>query len=133
MRKLNFKSKMMNLKITLFAAMLATAGISNAQETSEKYETKAEMQEQMSLIVNGLNLEPAQIQELGQMMEAKRQQKEKLMLEIDEKKAQLNTLELNIQKQIQGMLTADEWAKYQKEIKPQLDENLEERMERIED
>jgi len=123
----------MNLKITLFAAMLATAGISNAQETSEKYETKAEMQEQMSLIVNGLGLEPAQIQELGQMMEAKRQQKERLMLEIDEKKAQLNTLELNIQKQIQGMLTADEWAKYQKEIKPQLDENLEERMNRIED
>lgn len=121
----------MNLKITLFAAMLATAGIVNAQETSEKYETKAEMQEQMSLIVNGLGLEPAQIQELGQLMEAKRQQKERLLLEIDEKKEQLKTLELNIQKQIQGMLTADEWAKYQKEIKPQIDENLEERMSKI--
>lgn len=123
----------MTLKITLLAALLATAGISNAQESSEKYETKAEMQEQMSLIVNGLGLQPAQIQELGQYMEAKRLQKESLLLEIDEKKEQIKTLELNIQKQIQGMLTTEEWAKYQKEIKPLLDENLKARMKTIQD
>ncbi len=123
----------MNLKITLLAVMLATAGISTAQESSEKYDAKFEMQEQMRLIVNELKLEPLRIQELGLMMEEKRKQKEEMLLEIDQLKKQMNNLELNMQKKIQGMLTADEWEKYQKEIKPQLDAKLEKRMDKIED
>ncbi len=114
-------------------AMLATAGIATAQTSSEKYQTKAELQEQMSLIANGLKLAPARVGELGQIMEDKRLQKENLLREIDQIKLQMTTLELTAQKQIQGMLSTEEWAKYQKEIKPQLDEKLEKRMEKIED
>lgn len=114
-------------------ALLATAGIATAQTSSEKFDAKAEMQEQMSLIVNGLGLQPAQIQELGQMMEGNRKQKEVLLDQLDQIKSNLNTLELNEEKMMEGMLSAEDWAKYQTEIKPQLDATRKERMEKIED
>lgn len=122
----------MNLKITLMVAMLATAGIATAQTSSEKFDAKGEMQDQMSLIVNGLGLQPPQIQELGQMMESNRKQKENLLDQMDQIKERLNNLELTEEKQIQGILSAEEWAKYQKEIKPQLDAMREKQMKKLE-
>lgn len=123
----------MNLKITLIVAMLATAGIASAQTSSEKFDAKAEMQEQMSLIVNGLGLKTADIQELGLMMERNRKQKEVLLNQLDQIKQDLNTLELTEEKMIQSMLSAEDWAKYQKDIKPQLDVKRKERMNKLED
>lgn len=122
----------MNLKITLMMAMLATAAFATAQTSSEKYKASTEMQEQMSLIVNSLGLEPLQIQQLGQLMEKNRIQKELFLNQIDEIKEDLNALELNEEKELQGMLSAEEWAKYQKEIKPQLDAARKERMDILE-
>ena len=122
----------MNLKITLMVAMLATAGIATAQTSKEKFDPTAEMQEQMSIIVNGLKLQPGQIQELGLMMESNRKQKEALLDQIDKIKENLNRLELSEEKMIEGMLSAEDWAKYQKEIKPQLDATRKERMAKIE-
>lgn len=122
----------MNLKITLMVAMLATAGIATAQTSSEKYDAKGEAQEQLSIIVNGLGLQPAQIQELGLMMESNRKQKEVLLDQLDQIKNKLNRLELSEEKMMEGMLSAEDWAKYQKEIKPQLDVARKERMGKIE-
>lgn len=123
----------MNLKITLMVAMLATAGIATAQTSSEKYDAKAEAQEQLSIIVNGLGLQPAQIQEIGMMMERNRLHKEDLLKQLDQIKENLNSLELNEEKMMEGMLSAEDWAKYQKEIKPQLDVTRKERMDKIDD
>lgn len=123
----------MTLKITLLAAALAVAGMATAQESSEKYDAKSEMQQQMRTIVNGLKLEPVRVGELGQIMEEKRKKKEELLNEIDKIKGQMISLEENKQKQIQAMLTAEEWAKYQKDIKPQIDENFKKRMDKIEE
>lgn len=122
----------MNLKITLMVAMLATAGIATAQTSSEKFDAQGEMKDQMRLIVNDLGLESGQIQELGQMMERNRRQKEALLNQIDKIKEDLINLELNEEKEIQGILTAEEWAKYQKEIKPQLDEKRSKQMDKLE-
>ena len=118
--------------MTLMVAMLATAGIATAQTSAEKFDPKGERQEQMSLIVNGLGLQPAQIQELGQMMERNRVQKETLLNQIDKIKGELKDLEVNEEKHIQGMLTEGEWAKYQKEIKPKLDEKRAKQMDKLE-
>src|SRR5690606_17952588 len=117
---------------TLMVAMLATAGIATAQTSSEKFDAQGEMKDQMRLIVNDLGLESGQIQELGQMMERNRRQKEALLNQIDKIKEDLINLELNEEKEIQGILTAEEWAKYQKEIKPQLDEKRSKQMDKLE-
>lgn len=114
-------------------AMLATAGIATAQSSSEKFNAGGEMRDQMSLIVNGLGLQPVKIQELGQMMERNRLRKESLLQQLDQIKEELVTLELNKEKEIQGMLTEDQWAKYQSEIKPQLDQNRAEQMRKLEE
>ena len=121
----------MKIKITLIALIITAATAVQAQTSSEKYNAKDEMSTQMRLIVNGLGLQKEQIAELGHVMEAKRTQQESLLEEMDQLKTQMNQLELNTEKQIQGMLTPTEWKKYQEEIKPEIDKANTERMEKL--
>lgn len=121
----------MKIKITLIALLFIAATAVQAQTSSETYNAKDEMSTQMRLIVNGLGLQKLQIVELGQLMEEKRNQQESLLEQMDQLKSQMNQVEMNTEKQIQGMLTPTEWKKYQTEIKPQIDKANTERMEKL--
>lgn len=123
----------MNVKITLIALLISASISAQAQTSSEKYQPRAEMSEQMQLIVNELGLESAEIQQLGQMMEKKRLQKESMLKQIDELKKDMHQLEVNSEKLLRGMLTDKEWQKYQAEIKPKLDKMEKERLEKLDD
>ncbi len=121
----------MKLKMTLIALIIIAVTAVQAQTSSEKYSAKDEMSSQMRLIVNGLGLQPEQIVQLGQIMEEKRIQQESLLEQMDQLKKQMNQAEVNSEKQLQGMLTPTEWKKYREEIKPQIDKENAERMEKL--
>lgn len=121
----------MKIKITLIALIISAATAVQAQTSSENYKAKQEMTSQMQLIVNGLGLQPEQIQQLGQIMEKKRRQQESLLDQMDQLKKQMKQLELNSEKELQGMLTPTEWKKYQEEIKPQIDNLNKKQMEKL--
>lgn len=121
----------MKIKITLIALVITAATAVHAQTSSETYNAQGQMTDQMRLIVNGLGLEQLQIVELGRIMDDKRTQQENLLDEMDQLKKQMNQLEANTEKQLHGMLTSAQWKKYQEEIKPQIDKENAERMEKL--
>lgn len=118
-------------KLALMALALGIICTSSAQTTAEKYDSNEEMQEQMRLIVNTLGLDNHEIYQLGQIMEAKRQEKEKTLAEIDALKKTLDIIEANKEKEIRGILTDDQWAKYQSEVKPKTKQVADEHMKTI--
>lgn len=118
-------------KLALMALTFGVIGTATAQNTSEKYNSNEEMQEQMRLIINTLGLDNHEIYQLGQIMEAKRLEKEKTLAQIEELKITLQNIEADKEKELRGILTDDQWAKYQSEIKPKTEKVVEEHMKTI--
>ncbi|GEM_PF-6613621 len=116
--------------LSLLAILFAT-GMANAQTQKVDYDTEAEMQEQMRMIVNTLGLQTTEIVQLGGIMDKKRQEKNALIEQINALKAQMTAVEIQAETEIEGMLTQSEWERYIKEIKPGIDQALKEKMDKV--
>jgi hypothetical protein len=66
-------------------------------------------------------------------MEASRLEKEETLAEIDALKIELQNIEANKEKEIRGILTDTQWAKYQSEIKPKTDKVTENHMKTLDE
>ncbi len=114
-------------------AIALTAGV-NAQDSAlGKYDTSKEMTEQMKVIVNELGLEKEKVYELGQIMIQKQDQQTEILEQIDALKKRLDNVELTSEKMIQGMLTPEQWEKYQTELKGKIKAIHEKHMNSLED
>lgn len=122
---------MRKLALMVFAlGMFCTA---SAQTTSEKYDTREEMQKQMQLIVNTLGLDHTEVYQLGQIMETNRLLKEEKLAEIEALKIELQNIETNKEKEIRGILTDDQWEKYQSMVKEKADKVANDNLKTIEE
>jgi hypothetical protein len=120
-------------KLALMVFALGMFCTTNAQNTSQKYDTKEEMQTQMQIIVNTLGLDNMEVYQLGQIMEANRLLKEEKLAEIDAIKIELQNIEANKEKEIRGILTDDQWAKYQSMVKEKTEKVANDNLESIDE
>lgn len=107
-------------KLVLLGFAIGLMCTANAQNTATKYDANEEMQEQMRLIANTLGLDQNGIIQLGQIMDEKKQAKDKALAEIEALKQKMSGLEATAEKQLQGMLTKAQWEKYNAEVKPKV-------------
>lgn len=123
------------MRVLVIISVLILAGHMSASAQDQASEGGLnpynEMQEQMRTIANTLKLDTQTIYELGQIMNEKRLAKEALLKEMEAIKVQLERTEAQASKQIQAILTPEQWQKYQAEIAPNLLQEAQDKIEKL--
>lgn len=121
----------MKIKFAILALMIGTSVTVMGQTDNLEATTKSQMRSEMQAIVNGLKLQPEQIQQIGELLEQVRAKKEQALIQISNAKKSLEQVDKISDEQIKALLTPSEWEKYQSEIKPQIEKIRKEELEKI--